>query len=137
MSQNRPWDFDEARHNCRRASIRQEEAENELRKSYVDSALANERYRKALAEKILELRGEGLPATLCSDLARGDKHVADLKRSSDIAEGVKEAMSQAAWRLTADRKDTQRFAGWSERREFAEAAGAGLVRFEEPIGGRR
>jgi hypothetical protein len=120
VTNNRPWDFDEARHNCRRASIRQEEAEDQLRKSYVDAALANERYRKALADKILELRAEGLPATLCSDLARGDKQVADLKRLSDIAEGVKEAMGQAAWRLTADRKDAQRFADWSQRREMAE-----------------
>lgn len=137
MGNNQPWDFDEARAKCRQASIRQEQAEDELRKAYVDAALANERYRKALAEKILELRADGTAATVCSDLARGHKDVADLKRLSDIAEGVKEAMSQAAWRLTADRRDTQRFAGWSERREFAEAAGAGLVTFDQPVGGRR
>lgn len=122
MTNNRPWDFDEARQNCRQASLRQESAEEALRKAYVDTAVANERYRKALADKILELRSEGFPATVCSDLARGDKTVAELKRQLDVQEGVREAMAQAAWRLTADRKDAQRFADWSQRREMAETA---------------
>ena len=130
MTNNRPWDFDEARIACRKASQRQEQSEDALRKAYVDRALAQERYRKALAEKILELRGDGYPATLCLDLAKGSQEVADLRCQWDIAEGVCEALLQACWRHTADRKDTQRFAGWSERREFAEAAG----RVTEPTG---
>lgn len=120
MANNRPWDFDEARIACRKASQRQEQGEDALRKSYIDRAVSNERYRKALADKILELRADGLPATVCADLARGDSHVADLKRQYDIADGVCEAMLQAAWRFTADRKDAQRFADWSQRREMAE-----------------
>jgi hypothetical protein len=123
VSNNRPWDFDEARIACRKASQRQEQGEEALRKAYIDRALAQERYRKALAEKILELRGEGYPATLCLDLAKGHEEVADLRCQWDVAEGVCEALLQAAWRFTADRKDAQRFAGWSERREFAEAGG--------------
>ena len=120
MSNNRPWDFDEARIACRKASQRQEHGEEALRKAYIDRAVSNERYRRALADKILELRADGLPATVCADLARGDSHVADLKRQYDIADGVCEAMLQAAWRFTADRKDAQRFADWSQRREMAE-----------------
>lgn len=137
LTNNRPWDFDQARSNCRQASLRQEAAEDALRKAYVDAALANESYRRALAEKILELRSEGFPATVCSDLARGDKHVADLKRQLDVQEGVREAMAQAAWRLTADRKDAQRFADWSQRREMAEAGGAITQVVTETIGAGR
>jgi hypothetical protein len=120
MSNNRPWDFDEARSNCHKASQRQEAAEDALRKAYVDKAVAEEAFRIALADRILELRDQGLPATVCSDVARGDRKVAELRRSRDIAEGVCEALSQAAWRMTADRKDAQRFADWSQRREMAE-----------------
>jgi hypothetical protein len=120
MSLNRPWDFSEARANCHRASQRQEDAENALRKAYIDKAVAEESFRVALADRILELRDEGLPATVCSDVARGDRRVAELRRARDIAEGVCEALSQAAWRMTADRKDAQRFADWSQRRELAE-----------------
>lgn len=134
MSNNRPWDFDEARIACRKASQRQEQGEEALRKAYIDRALAQERYRKALAEKILELRGEGYPATLCLDLAKGHAEVADLRCQWDVAEGVCEALLQAAWRFTADRKDAQRFAGWSERREFAEAGGVVSQPVTETIG---
>jgi hypothetical protein len=115
-----PWDFNEARRNCHRASQRQEQAEDALRKAYIDKAIAEESFRVALANRILELRDDGVPATVCSDIARGDATVADLRRKRDIAEGVCEALSQAAWRMTADRKDAQRFADWSQRREMAE-----------------
>lgn len=45
-------------------------------------------YRVALAEKILNLRDSGFPATLIGDLARGDKEVAKLKFDRDCAEVV-------------------------------------------------
>jgi hypothetical protein len=128
MANNRPWDFDEARAACRKASQMQERAENALRESFVDAAHAQESYRQALAEKIVELRADGLPATICQDLAKGNEYVSELRREWDIAEGVKEAMQQAAWRHTADRKDAQRFADWSQRREMAETGHL------EPIG---
>ena len=71
---------------------------------------------------------DGLPATLCLDLSKGDERIASLRREWDIAEGVKEAMQQNCWRHTADRKDAQRFADWSQRREMAETGHL------EPIG---
>lgn len=43
-------------------------------------------YRESLAKKILILKAEGYPATLINDLARGDKEVAGLKFSRDVAE---------------------------------------------------
>lgn len=33
-------------------------------------------YQVALAEKMLELRAEGVPASMCKDVARGDRKVA-------------------------------------------------------------
>ena len=135
MPEDRPWDFDQAREHCRSASRRQEDAEQSLVNAYKEAAAAEEAYRRALAEKILELRAGDLPATLCADLARGDAAVARFRRHRDIADGIREAMVQAAWRLTADRKDAQRFSDWSQRRLFAEAAGAVAdPAYERPIG---
>ena len=46
-------------------------------------------------------------------------------------------MQQAAWRRAADRKDAQRFADWSQRREFAEAdGGSPQPQWSKPIGAR-
>ena len=92
---------------------------------------------RPLGDKILDLRADGLPATLCLDLSKGDERIAGLRREWDIAEGVCEALLQACWRHTADRKDTQRFAGWSERREFAEAGGVVSQPVTETIGAGR
>lgn len=52
------------------------------------AAEAEQKYRMKLAEKILELRDQKLPATLIGDLARGDKDVAMLKFERDCAEVV-------------------------------------------------
>lgn len=128
MANNRPWDFDEARAACRKASMAQEKAERALKQAYVNAAHAHEEYRRCLADKILDLRADGLAATLCQDLAKGSKEVSELRRLWDIAEGTKEAMQQNCWRHTADRKDAQRFADWSQRREMAETG------HMEPIG---
>lgn len=117
-----PWSFDEARDHCRRAAIAQEAAETELRNAAREFALGEERYRVALAKRIVELRADSQAATLCADLARGTKTVAELRMRRDIAEGVYKAMEHAAWRHTANRKDAQRFADWSMRRELSEAA---------------
>ncbi len=73
-----------------------------------------------MAKHILESRNAGHPATLCADLARGDALVAKLRVSRDVADGLYEAMKQASWRHNNDRKDAQRFADWSMRRELAE-----------------
>ena len=52
------------------------------------AAEAEQTYRVALANKILLLRENGLPATLIGDVARGDKDVAKLKFGRDCAEVV-------------------------------------------------
>lgn len=133
MSQQ-PWDFEQATLNCRRAAIAQESAEQSLRDAARDYALKEEAYRKALAAEIVRCHGDGVAWSTAPDLARGDDEVARLRRERDIAEGVSEAMVHALWRHNANRRDAQRFADWSQRREFAEAAGAVEPDYERPIG---
>lgn len=118
-----PWTFDEAEERCKAASLRQEAIEKELRQAYVTAAEADEAYRVALAKEIVRQHDAGVAWSAASDLARGHQLVAALRRQRDVAEGVREALVQAAWRRAADRKDAQRFSDWSQRRELAENGG--------------
>lgn len=134
-----PWTFADAVEKCRDASRYQADAEEELANAYRKAAEAEEAYRKALALEIVRVHADdGVAWSVAADVARGAEHVAELRRERDIADGVREAIGQAAWRRAADRKDAQRFSDWSQRREFAETGG----RVTEPdampvIGGRR
>lgn len=119
-----PWTFEQARDACYRASVAQRQAEELGRAAARDYAVAEEAYRVALAKEIVRQHAEdGVAWTVAPDLARGDSTVAALRRRRDIAEGVRDAAQQAAWRASADRKDAQRFADWSCRRELAENGG--------------
>lgn len=59
------------------------------------AAETEQAYRVKLAEKILQLRESGFPATLIGDLARGDKEVAMLKFERDCAEVVYDNAKEA------------------------------------------
>lgn len=92
-----------------------------MREAAREFAEKEERYRLALAKEILRAVAEdGVAWTVAGDVSRGNAEVAAKRRERDIAEGVLEALKQGAWRRVADRKDAQRFADWSQRREFAE-----------------
>lgn len=133
-----PYSFAEATEAASRASRAQHAAEEFVRESYKDYAQAEETYRVALAKRIVELRAEGVAATLAQDMAKGDPNVARLRMLRDVAEGVKEAATQAAWRRSADRRSTELFCGWSMRRDLAEGAGRQHVPDDgEVFGGRR
>ena len=123
MSDQRPYDFGGARDAATRASRAQVNAEDFIKESARTFALAEESYRVALAERIVELHSEGTAWSVCGDVARGDKRVAKLRRERDIAEGVRDAAVQACWRRTADRRDTERFIEWSMRRDLSDARG--------------
>ena len=119
-----PYDFEQARDAAQRASVAQQQAETGLTDAARDFARKEEAYRVALAKEIVRQHDkEKVAWTVAPDLARGDTEVAALRRERDIAEGVRDAMQQAAWRRSADRKDTQRFIDWSMRRELAEGYG--------------
>ncbi len=110
-----PYDFAQARAAITVASQNMKAAEEFTRKAYADLAAAERAYRVALASRIVELHAEGAAWTVCQDLARGDRAVADLRYRRDVAEGVREAASSATWRLTADRKDLAALVDWSKR----------------------
>jgi len=123
MSNSRPYSFDQARTAAANASRAQAAAEDFIRQAYKDFAIAEHAYRVALALRITELHAEGVAWTVTGDLARGDKHVAHLKRERDIQEGVKEAASQHGWKASKDHDDTASLIAWSMRRELAEGYG--------------
>jgi hypothetical protein len=102
------------------ASAQQKGAEASLRDAAQALADAERAYRIALARKITSLRAEGLAATTCADVARGSEEVADLRWKRDVAQGVRDAAEQAAWRLSADRRTIQGLSDWAARRELAE-----------------
>lgn len=120
-----PYTFGEAKEAATRASASQRATEDFIREAYKSFAFAEKTYRIALAQKILELHANGVAWSSTADLARGDKDVAHLKALRDIAEGVKEAASQAGWRASKDRDDTAGLIAWSMRRELAEVGVGG------------
>jgi hypothetical protein len=122
---NAPWTFAEATQACRRASQAQEQVEENLRQSYSDSAEKEQAYRQALASEIVKNHNDGVAWTAAADLAKGDPHVATLRKQRDVAEGVKEAMQQSAWRRAADRRDASMFAQWSMRAQLADGGEVG------------
>lgn len=72
-----------------------EKALSELPKRGRAYADAEQAYRVALAQKMLLLRSDGLPATLIGDVARGDKEVARLKLERDCSEAVYDSAKEA------------------------------------------
>lgn len=67
----------------------------ELKTLSEDMGRAKRDYAVAYAGKILELKGEGKAATLILDLAKGDKHVAELRYKKDVAKGVYDACRES------------------------------------------
>ena len=87
----------------------------------VEAAAAAElAYRKALAEKILLLRAEGVAWSSTADIARGDATVAELRFKRDVTQGIQAAQEQAGFRLNADRRILEKFCEWSMRRELSD-----------------
>lgn len=114
MSGNpRPMDFEDARRAIRRASENQKASEQHLREAYAEFAAKERAYRLALAQEITRLHADGVAWSSTADLARGDKQVADLRYARDVAEGVKEAAAQAAFRHAADRRELEQLVNWS------------------------
>lgn len=121
MSNPVPYDYGEARSAIERASLAQKNAENEIKRAYSAYGDAERAYRKALAVKIMELRSEGVPATVCLDLAKGDVKIASLRFNRDVCEGVREAAKAAIWRHSADRRELEQLVDWSQRVEAVAA----------------
>ena len=70
-------------------------------------AEAKEVYSVALTQKLLALRSKGEPVSIAKDLARGDRHVAQLEKSMIVAEGIMKACDQSMRDIRSE-QDMQR-----------------------------
>lgn len=129
---SQPWDFGQAMANSNAIKAAQAQAESFYKDQAKGFAKAEEDYRIALATEIVSQHDSGVAWSVAPDLARGDKHVAELRRKRDIAEGMKDAALQALWRLAADRRDLGRFIEWSRAVDVRVHAGDGRDQESEP-----
>jgi hypothetical protein len=133
-----PFDLDDARQAERLASSLQHGAEAGVRDAARNVAEAERAYRMALSKRLLELRAEGMAATLAHDVAKGEQAIADLRYRRDVAAGMLDAAQQQAWRHVADRKALGRLVDWSRAKDMADVHGNASEPDGLPvIGGRR
>ena len=67
----------------------------EMRKRSTDLAKKEYFYKTALSKRLVELRAEGQAVTHLSDIARGEKEIAELRLKRDIAQGLYESSKEA------------------------------------------
>lgn len=72
-----------------------EVAVTEMSKRSIDLAQKEYNYKTALSKRLLKLRAEGQAVTLLSDIARGEKEIADLRLARDIAQGLYDSSKEA------------------------------------------
>lgn len=114
-----PLEITDARDAAFEASKKQRDVEDQIRQSSKALAEAERQYRLKLTTRILHLHTqEGLAITMCGEVARGEKEVADLRYKRDVAKGIHEANLQQAFRRGADRKDVHQLLVWSEKRDL-------------------
>lgn len=61
---------------------------DELESLAESMAQAEREYKMMYAKRLLELKGEGTPMAIITDVARGDKVVAELKFKADVQQAV-------------------------------------------------
>lgn len=115
----RPLEIADAREAAHKASELQRGVEDQIRNASRELAEAERQYRLKLTTRILHLHAQdGLAITMCGEVARGEKDVADLRYARDVAKGILEAAQQQAFRRGADRRDLHRMIRWSESRDL-------------------
>lgn len=67
----------------------------EYKKRGTDYAKAYKNYRILLSQELLKLKAEGMPVTICNDLARGKKEVAEAKEQEIITECLYKSCQEA------------------------------------------
>ena len=68
---------------------------SEYKKRGQDYAKAYRDYRVKIAQKLLELKAEGMPVTISYDIARGDEEVAKAKEQEIITECLYKSCQEA------------------------------------------
>lgn len=110
-----PYDFAGAKRAHARASRDMTAAADFRAECATKYADAEKRYREALAKQIVREHDQGAAWTVAQDLARGAPAVAELRRERDVAEGMKDAAEQLAWKTSADRRGLEQLVSWSMR----------------------
>ena len=72
-----------------------EKAVSEMKSRSKKKAEAEHNYRIALSKRLTELRAEGQPVTHLADIAKGEKNIASLRLTRDIAEGLYDSSKEA------------------------------------------
>ena len=67
----------------------------EFKKRGKDYAQAYKRYRILLSQELLKLKAEGMPVTICGDLARGKPEIAEAKEQEIITECLYKSCQEA------------------------------------------
>lgn len=82
---------------------------SEYKKWTKEYARKEQAYRVALSKRLLQRRTEGCPATILSDVVRGEEDIAKLKQERDIAEGLMKSAEKGTdfYKLTARLMDSQ------------------------------
>ena len=68
---------------------------SEYKKRGQDYAKAYRDYRVKVAQKLLQLKAEGMPVTIAYDIARGDEDVASAKEKEIITESLYKSCQEA------------------------------------------
>lgn len=68
---------------------------SEYKKRGQDYAKAYKNYRIKVAQKLLQLKAEGMPVTISYDIARGDEEVANAKEQEIITECLYKSCQEA------------------------------------------
>ena len=68
---------------------------SEYKKRGQDYAKAYKNYRVKVAQKLLQLKSEGMPVTISYDIARGDEEVANAKEQEIITECLYKSCQEA------------------------------------------
>lgn len=68
---------------------------SEYKKRGQDYAKAYKNYRVKVAQKLLQLKADGMPVTISYDIARGDEEVANAKEQEIITECLYKSCQEA------------------------------------------
>jgi hypothetical protein len=128
-----PLEITDARSAAHRASEMQAAVERRLTENTTALAEAERAYRQELATRILTLRADGLPATVCADVARGERKCSDLRYARDVAAGVLDATKQEAFRRGADRKSVEQLLLWSMKVALADGSNGHEPQWSGPV----
>ncbi len=71
----------------------------ELKKRGQRKAKAEQEYRVLQAKKIYELRSDGIPVTIISDLCKGNEEIASLRMERDLTKTLYETALQKIYQL--------------------------------------